>query len=68
MNNVSPSPSHVKSNLDSNVRIALAAGYSIHCGPVTVKVNGVAVDRELFEDLHPLNLLALLDKHIGRWS
>lgn len=52
--------------LRRNVKSALQAGYNIHVRTMTVLVDGITVERALFEDCHPITLLSILDKHIGR--
>ena len=69
MLNVSQQPTPVKpppGRLARNVRIVLTAGYNVHVRTMTVLVDGITVERALFEDRHPITLLSILDKHIGR--
>lgn len=51
---------------DLNCALARKAGYNLRFTEVNVYVDGSAVDRELFETLHPIQVLNLLDSHIGR--
>lgn len=48
-----------------NCALARKAGYNLRFTDANVYVDGKPVDRECF-DLHPIQLLSLLDSRIGR--
>lgn len=49
-----------------NCATAREAGYNLRFTTANVYANGKPVDRDAFETLHPIQMLSLLDSHIGR--
>lgn len=52
-------------HLKRNVEQLMAAGYNLKVRQSVVKVNGHDVDRALFEELYPTQLMSLIADKIG---
>ena len=52
-------------HLKRNVEQLMAAGYNVKVNRAVVRVNGRDVDRVLFEELYPTQLMSLIADKIG---
>ena len=52
-------------HLSKNVKLLMELGYNVKVGRAVVKVNGHDVDRALFEELYPTQLMSLIADKIG---
>lgn len=52
-------------HLSKNVKLLMELGYNVKVGRAAVKVNGRDVDRALFEELYPTQLMSLIADKIG---
>lgn len=52
-------------HLSKNVKLLMELGYNVKVRQSVVKVNGHDVDRALFEELYPTQLMSLIADKIG---